>query len=304
MRGRRNARRGQQRQTWAQTMGALDTLIDGHTHSQFSWDAREGAMADSCRAAADRGLGGIAFTEHADMTDLTVPPGTPVDPHWRTYLDPDGRTLRLPEIDVEPYLDAVQECRRRHPELAILSGVELSEPHWHPAQVAALLHGDRFDRVISSVHAVTGDEGPCEVAMWFGQRPADEVMRAYLEEVLRMVQAGDVAILAHIDFAARFWPGDAGPFDSARFEPEHRRALAALAQSGGALEINTRRPLDPRVVAWWAQEGGRAVTFGSDSHAPATVGAGLAQAAAVAADAGFQPGGRPADPWIRPSRSG
>jgi histidinol-phosphatase (PHP family) len=277
-------------------MGALATLIDGHTHSQFSWDAPEGAMADSCRRAQELGLGGIAFTEHADLTDLVVPEGAAVAPSWLPYVGEGA--MRLPALDVEPYLRSIAECRRRHPGLAILSGVELSEPHWHRGEVTELLDSGRFDRVISSVHAIPVDEGACDVSMCFGQRPAEEVMRAYLEEVRRMIEGSDVAVLAHIDFAARYWPAAEGPCEPTQWEREHRAALAALAERGGALEINTRRPLEPVIVDWWVQEGGRAMTFGSDSHAPAIVGAGLAEAAALAASAGFRPADTPAAPWL------
>jgi histidinol-phosphatase (PHP family) len=177
--------------------------------------------------------------------------------------------------------------------------VEISEPHWHQAEVGDLLDRGRFDRVLSSVHAGPVAGGACEVSVLFEQGGAGDVVREYLGEVTRMIEAVKVGVLAHIDYAARYWPADAGPYDPAEFEIEHRRALSALAKTGGALEINTRLPLDARIVAWWAQEGGRAVTFGSDSHAPDTVAAGLSEAAKVAATLGFAPSTHLADPWER-----
>lgn len=44
--------------------------------------------------------------------------------------------------------------------------------------------------------------------------------------------------------------------------------LRVLAGTGRALEVNTRLPLDALVVRWWHQEGGDAVSFGSDAHSP------------------------------------
>jgi histidinol-phosphatase (PHP family) len=60
-------------------------------------------------------------------------------------------------------------------------------------------------------------------------------VREYLAEVTRMVQTVNVGVLAHIDYAARYWPADAGPYDPDEFEIEYRRALSALASTGGAL---------------------------------------------------------------------
>jgi histidinol-phosphatase (PHP family) len=275
----------------------LGSLIDGHAHSQFSWDALEGCMLESCRQAAAMGLGGIAFTEHADLTDWVLPDPAAISPGWERYLD--GRTLRLPPLDVEAYRSSVEECRRCHPGLRILSGVEISEPQWHRAEVADLLAGVGFDRVLSSVHAGLVDDAACEISALFGQQPADDVVRSYLSEVTQMIQGVEVSVLAHIDYAARYWPIEAGAFDASKFEPDHRRVLAALAESGGALELNTSLPLDPRIVTWWVEAGGRALTFGSDSHAPQSVGAGLHRAAALASSLGFLPAADPVDPWRR-----
>jgi len=50
-------------------------------------------------------------------------------------------------------------------------------------------------------------------------------------------------------------------------------------------------------VAWWRQEGGRRVTFGSDAHRPDLVGAGLAEAGHLAAAQGFEPDTRPGAAW-------
>jgi histidinol-phosphatase (PHP family) len=118
--------------------------------------------------------------------------------------------------------------------------------------------------------------------------------------VLRLVEGSeDFAVLAHVDYPVRQWPVDAGAFDASAFEDELRTILRALARSGRALELNSRVPLAPAVVAWWHEEGGRALTFGSDAHDPDDLGRGLAEASAVASAAGFAPGPTPVDPWRR-----
>ena len=130
--------------------------------------------------------------------------------------------------------------------------------------------------------------------------PADKVIWEYLAEVPRMVAASDsFQVFTHIDYAVRFWPTqNAGPFDPKRFEDGFRPAMRALADSGRALEMNTRR-LWSWVPQWWSEEGGRAITFGSDAHTPHTLAESFPEAAAMVEHFGFRPGRRPEDFWTR-----
>ena len=116
-----------------------------------------------------------------------------------------------------------------------------------------------------------------------------------------MVARSDAfSVLAHIDYPIRFWPAEReGPFDPTAFEDEFRAALRATAQSGRALEINTRLPLHGTILSWWHEEGGDAVTFGSDAHIASRVGDGFAEAAHMAEAHGFRPGRNPYDLWGR-----
>ncbi len=75
--------------------------------------------------------------------------------------------------------------------------------------------------------------------------------------------------------------------------------LRELAGSGRALEVNTVLPLPADVVRWWRDEGGRAVTFGSDAHEPPALARGFAAAADLVRACGFRPGRDPWEPWRR-----
>ena len=53
------------------------------------------------------------------------------------------------------------------------------------------------------------------------------------------------------------------------FEEEYRAVFRALAGTGRALEVNTSSPLaSVDQVRWFHEEGGEAVSFGSDAHRP------------------------------------
>jgi histidinol-phosphatase (PHP family) len=63
--------------------------------------------------------------------------------------------------------------------------------------------------------------------------------------------------------------------------------------------VNTRLPLDPIVVRGWHEEGGPAVSFGSDAHDPALIAHGFPEAAMMVEAQGFRPGHAPDDFWRR-----
>lgn len=281
-------------------VGLVTLPADSHVHSEWSWDAPKGSMERSCAQAVDIGLPAIAFTEHLDHTAWTVAlDAIDGNDHLAALATPDG-LLTPPGFDVSGYLEAIERCRERFPSLRILSGLEIGEPHWHAEATAKVLGAGPFDRVLGSQHCLPDGPGFAEPPGLYGHRVAAEVVRQYLAEVARLVTESDVfSVLAHIDYPVRYWPAQAGPFDPNAFQDEFRHALRVLAASGRALEVNTRVPLHPEVVRWWREEGGSAITFGSDAHDPTKLARGFADAAAMVEAHGFRPGRHPYDFWTR-----
>jgi histidinol-phosphatase (PHP family) len=274
---------------------------DQHVHTQWSADAPAGSMRDACMRAIDLGLPGVTFTDHADLTTLVV------SDEAAAYIQAIGGTVtdgifRPPPLEVAGYLDSVERCQAEFgASLQIRAGVELGDPHLHP-QAAAELAGRGFELIVGSVHSLRRADGFADAADRYADLPDAEVVREYLAEVTAMVQTpASFAVLAHINYAARYWPGRQGPYRSADFEDEYRTALRALARSGRALEINTSGwlPLDASILSWWRAEGGQAVSFGSDAHDPVSIGREFASAAALARAAGFGPGSDGSGLWQR-----
>jgi len=279
---------------------------DGHVHSEWSWDtggpasAAAGRMRRTCDRAVRIGLPAIVFTEHLDLEDAWRVEG-PDDlmPHQRHLIDSEGY-VRVPPLQVDGYLEAVDRCRHAFPQLRILTGVEFGQPHLRGAAAAQILDLGALDRINGSLHTLADGAARSEPNTLFRRWPADRVMEAYLEEVPRMVVGSDAfAVFTHLDYAARSWPSaEMGPFDPRRFEEGFRTAMRAIASSGRALEMNTRR-LWSWMPQWWAEEGGRAITFGSDAHEPDELARWFPEAAAMVEHFGFRPGSRPEDFWTR-----
>lgn len=280
---------------------------DDHVHSQFSWDAAAtGSMFDSCRQAVDIGLPSVAFTEHIDLTPWFVPKESleMFPRNGASYNEADSSFL-APPVDFEGYFESIERCRAAFPALRILTGLEIGEPHWVPEATDELLAGGRFQRILGSLHSARIEGTPRVLDEWFhtdaiaGEAEAATV-RDYLAEARRMIESSDrFEVFAHLDYLIRQIHKTGRDHDPRGFEGEYRETLTALARSGRVLEINTRIPLDPLLVRWWHEVGGPGVSFGSDAHAPAKVGHGFAEAAAVAEATGFRPQADPAAFWRR-----
>jgi histidinol-phosphatase (PHP family) len=272
---------------------------DQHVHTQWSADAPGGSMRQACARAVELGLPGVTFTDHADFTTLAVSDDA------AAYIRAVGGQVthgvyEPPPLAVAGYLDCVRQCQRDFPGLEIRAGIELGDPHLHPRE-AADLAGHDLDLIVGSVHSLRRENGFADVADRYADIDDADVIREYLAAVTTMIEGSGVfAVLAHINYAARYWPGRQGEYRSADFEDEYRTALRALARTGRALEINTSGwlPLDPDLLGWWREEGGRLISFGSDAHDPVSLGREFAAAAAMAQTAGFAPGRGAAGLWV------
>lgn len=247
-------------------------------------------MEATCRRALEVGLPAVAFTEHVDFVE--------------------GVHADLRPLEVESYWLELERCRALFPQLRILSGVELGEPHLFADRAAAVLAQGPLDRILGSAHCFPWQGQLMDASQLSRLAPSEapEAVRSYLVQTLALAESAQpFAVLAHLDYYKRYWPHDQVPYRPHDFEEETRAVLRALAATGRALEVNTTRGMEParglcpgpEVLGWWLEEGGRAVCFGSDSHDPARVGFGLELAAQVVEAAGFRADRDPVGFWLR-----
>jgi histidinol-phosphatase (PHP family) len=250
-------------------------------------------MMRSCEQAVSIGLPAIAFTEHLEFTsgaagDAIAAVAT--DHRWWGRIKP---------LDVAGYMASIEECRQRFRGLRILAGVEAGESHLFAASAAAIVRGHAFQRVLGSLHAVPYRGRLVSADALFGEMPDDDVMRYYFTELVTLITDSDLfQVLAHLDFPRRYWPKGPHLYREDVFEEEYRVVLRALASSGRVLEVNTKSPLaSVDQIRWWREEGGTAVSFGSDAHLPRRVGDRFKLAVDIVESAGFRAGRDPYDFW-------
>lgn len=245
-------------------------LYDNHTHTTYSPDGAQ-STADLARAAKAAGLAGFTLTDHCDMQGWD---GSPYD-----FRRDDS------------YAD-IERARADHPSLDIGWGCELSDWRIDPDHAASVISDPRVDFVIGSMHTLRGIDFYC---IHYPTKAYCELLLKWYAEELIDHCAGDFDSLGHLTYPLRYMRRDGFDPD---FTPQ-RDAIAevfrVLIERGKALEINTsgiRQGMGCTLPdAYWLRLyrdlGGELITFGSDAHTSADVGANISDAAELAKSLGF-----------------
>lgn len=251
----------------------INITTDYHMHSTFSPDG-DHSPAQLCQRALELGLTEIAITEHAE---------------WQPASSLDD----FPQAAA--YFAALEQVRAEFGRrgLTVYTGVELGNPHHYAAQAGQLLRAYPFDVVIGSLHWLYGEN--IHLAACFANRQPDQVYADYFTELGRMARDFDFDFVAHFDRI--IWRGTllGATFDPWRLEPVIRPALAAIAWSGKALELNTRflthtpnwNEALVTMFGWFREAGGSRVVVNTDAHRIAELGRNTAIAAELLTAAGF-----------------
>ncbi len=216
---------------------------DCHMHTTFSADGND-QIPDMCRAAIEKGLDYICFTDHVDYN--------PVDAGYKLF-------------DYAKYSEAVERARDQFSgKIEILKGIEFGEPHVYPKEFEEVLKLD-FDSIMVGVHYIdelyVGDE-----ALW-DELTKPGVFRRYYQDVLKTVRLGGFDVIAHLDLPKRY-------MKETFYLNIIDEILVAIVEGGFAIEINTS-PLrrgyieacpDADLLNRYLCAGGKKITVGSDAH--------------------------------------
>jgi histidinol-phosphatase (PHP family) len=254
-----------------------DLPLDSHLHTVRSPDANA-MLGAYCALAVERGIGELAITDHVDF-------------------DP-----AMPAYGFSSFADRerdVREAAARWADrgLAIRFGVEVTYERALEADIRGWLTRHPHDYVIGSVHI--SEHSPYKasnVARFVAGRSLGEIVGPYFDEVIGAARSGLFDTIGHLDFVKRYLVPHVLPADLAGAPELYEPVLAALIETGTALEVNASGlrqlpretyPATP-IVARYRELGGRHVTIGSDAHRTEWFAYGLAQAYRQAASAGFE----------------
>ena len=240
-------------------------MFDSHVHSHHSHDSKQ-SVEEICQAAIEKGLKGVAVTDHVDM--------------W--FLE-ERFTVR----EIKKCIENVRVMKEKYrDQIKLLQGIEIAETDYEENVAKEILEFTDYDVVIGSVHCVEFEDYRDGYSVYpFGAPTSDArilaFLKLYFDRLRTMVDKMDFDVLAHLNCPLRYINGKyKRGIDDKLFSEQIDAILLAIIQKGVALEINTSGVGDyygdwlpgEWIVARYYALGGRLVTIGSDAHAGAMIG--------------------------------
>lgn len=257
-------------------------LADTHTHTSFSGDSSE-PMENMVKAAINKGLKTICFTEHMDL-DF---------PH--NDVDPDDMFT----LDTDSYYEQFQKLKDQfavsNPDFTMLFGVELGlQPHLAGTHTEYTSKYP-FDYVVGSEHT-TNRRDPYFPSFYEG-RSEYEAYKEYFEDIVTNLKSFDgINCLAHLDYVVRYGPNKNAEYSYSKYSDIIDEILRILINKGIALETNTGgykyglgepNPCKD-VFLRYKELGGELITIGSDAHNVNGIAADFERAEALLQSCGFK----------------
>ena len=259
-------------------------MFDNHSHTQYSGDIPKGrgnSVRELCLAAIEKGLKGIAITDHFDIDGI-----------YDGYFPPLDHDAVERDIN-----DAREEFKGR---LVILQGIELGQATHMPKESDLQLASRPYDIVLGSVHAVRGIIDFADTDIKSMQK--NEYIRLweqYIEEMLDTIEWGNFDVLTHITYPKRYYLGNGitdFPDIKGRGREYFEPILKAVIDKGITLECNTsglRQAMgeclpNEDLLRFYYELGGRDISIGSDAHKAIDIGANFKDACEMLTNIGFE----------------
>lgn len=175
-------------------------------------------------------------------------------------------------------------------------GIEADWVAGRAAEVEAFLAARDFDYVVGSVHFIGNDAVDHEGWDVWDHSGADpeEIWSRYFATLADAARSGLFDILAHPDLV-KVWGRDRRPLPEGDLRRFYEPAVAAIAESGIAVELSTaglRKPVGElypaRELAEMCVEAGAVFALSSDAHLPEQVGYGYGEAMEFLASLGVE----------------
>jgi len=246
-------------------------LSDYHVHTPLCHHAT-GWPVEFARRAVELGLGELGFADHNPMPDQFD--------DWR-----------MAQTGLPRYLEEVEKARAAYPQLTIRIGLECDFIDGHEEVIEDLARAHDWDFLIGSVHYLPGG-WEVDHPKYIGrhQEHAEQVWQSYWQSYEQCIRSGLFDFVAHPDLPKKFGFRPEG--DLHRF---YEGSVAALLETGTPFEINTagwrkecREQYPAREFIDMAATAGVPLLINSDAHAVDVLGAGFAEAVALAGSAGYR----------------
>lgn len=231
-------------------------MFDFHMHSGVSFDTQSDPR-EMLRAAEERGLREICFTDHYDYK----------------YLPEENHDL----FTLEEYANAYDGLTSHR--VKVRRGVEFGLETWNCKEADEFLSSRHFDFVIGSVHYTKGGD-PYEAPYW-KDKSQHEAFSVYLEQMLDCVRLhSNYDVLGHMNYVCKSAHNPThAPLRYEDYSDICDEIMRILVQKGKGMEINSSGVNmvgeylpSADFLRRFRELGGEIVTIGSDAHNPDRVG--------------------------------
>jgi histidinol-phosphatase (PHP family) len=222
---------------------------DTHLHGNFSSDSTI-RYYELCRKAVKHGYQYLAITEHFDLLESEL--------------------MNFGLLSLREYFHAIKELKEDYPQLMIMTGLEIGEPHRNQETLYRLLSHFKPEFIIGSLH-VTRTKINVSLPIYKPLSALDITL--YYEENLEMVDRGGFDVLGHLGVYKRgLQPGIT--VDETHAFRIMDEIFRLMIKKDIALEVNNSSMKtayqnivpDPTILQRYKNLGGELVCIGSDSH--------------------------------------
>ena len=229
---------------------------DYHLHTRLCKHA-SGSLEEYTESAISKGITEICFADH-----IPLPNG--FDQHHR---------MELRELEI--YLQLIESCQKKFPEIKILSGIEADYIEGMEPYLQDIISSYPFDLVIMSIHFIRDwPEGQWVFNYHFPEKSLSQVYQEYFVTMIKGIRTGLFDIVGHLDLIKR------PDYPVLKVNPDGvESVLKAIQEKNMGIELNTsgiRKDIGdyyPSLdLIHLIIEKGIPVTPGSDAHSPEQVG--------------------------------
>jgi histidinol-phosphatase (PHP family) len=247
-------------------------IVDYHMHLRAPDESIEHtaeAVERFVGQAAERGIDEIGFTEHIYYFEQTRP-------LWSMPYH-----LERCAYDIEPYVDAVLESKRRgHP---VKLGIEVDYEPGREEETAEALAPYPWDYVLGSIHFLDGLAIDAEPSL-VDSVGSEQAWRRYYVALGQAAQSGLFDSLAHPDLVKFHGPEIEWDWDEVAGSLE---GVAIEVSSAGLHKPHGKLYPSPAFLTA-ARRRGLPITLASDAHIPQNVGRDLDRAIEHAQSFGYE----------------
>lgn len=269
--------------------GQIILLIDCHTHTHNSSDAENDTVKERCEKAIELGLYAMAITDHCEANRFYSKEYYNIT---ETSVNNEYNYKRSYEESVAETTAVKEEYKNK---LNLICGIELGQATSND-NVADIIYNDkRIDFIIGSMHELPGHED--FYFLDYSKENVPKLMEENFKEIYKLCKQNKFDVLGHLTYALRYIEGDQKiKVNISEYKDMIAEIFKEIIKNGKGIEINTsglRQAYGKtfpslEYIKLYKDLGGKIITFGSDSHSNADLGAGISQGIKIAKQAGFE----------------